>query len=297
MTNLSPTLCFRPDSIGGIRGKGRDRQIVAGIAQLIVVVVLSIAHIAPLGGAAHQVLFQTFTGWPPVAGMAYLALTAGLLLATMAYFCGDLWDMGVGLVRAAKGKRNPAARLAVQLLTSAIPVAAIVFALPFVEVSVPPYTLTVIGWSTLIGGVLLLVLDRMSMTIKRLEHASFVDMLVVSLAQVIAYLVPGVGRTGITITLARALGYERIDAARFSMLLGIPALAGSCVLQVMMLVKAGALAWHPWLLAVAGVSFFAGLITLTMMMSWLKRNTFAPFAIYRLLIGAVILIIVWQTGA
>lgn len=139
------------------------------------------------------------------------------------------------------------------------------------------------------------MLDRMSMTIKRLEHASYIDMIVVALAQVAAYLVPGVSRAAITMTFARALGYERVDAARFSMLLGIPALAGSCVLQVMALVKAGGLTWQPWLLAIGGAAFCAGLITLGIMMTWLKRHSFAPFAIYRLLIGAVILAIAWQT--
>lgn len=268
-----------------------------GITQLIVVVVLSVAHIAPLGSAAHQVLFQTFTSWPAIAGAAYLAVTAGLLLALVAYFCGDLWDMGVGLMRAAKGKRDPRARLAVQLFTATIPVAMIVFALPFIAFEFPPFTPTVIGWSAMIGGAFLFLLDRMSMTIKRLEHASFIDMIVVALAQVVAYLVPGVNRTSITVTFARALGYERVEAARFSMLLGIPALAGSCLLQSLALVRGGGLTWQPWLLAVGGFSFLAGLIALAVMMAWLKRNTFAPFAIYRLLLGAVILVVVWRMSA
>ena len=268
---------------------------MVGIAQLIVVVVLGAAHVAPLGGAAHRFLIETFTGWPALGALAVLALSVGVLLSMMAFFWSDLWDMAVGLIRAAKGKRDPGARLATQLLIATIPVAAIVFALPFMDVRFPAYTPTIIGWSTLIGGAFLFVLDRMSMTIKRLEHASFVDMIVVALAQVIAYLVPGVSRAGITMTFARALGYERADAARFSLLLGMPALAGSCLLQVLALIKSGELMWQPWLLGVGGASFLAGLITLAIMMAWLRRHSFAPFAIYRVLLGAAILVIVWQT--
>jgi undecaprenyl-diphosphatase len=260
-----------------------------------VVVVLGVAHIAPVGSAAHQFLMETFTSWPRIGGVVYLALNVGLLLSMMVYFWSDLWDMGAGLMRAAKGKRDPGARLAVQIFVATIPVAAIVFALPYVDFSFPPYTPAVIGWSAVIGGLFLFVLDRMSMTIKRLEHASYLDMIVVALAQVIAYLVPGVSRSGITVTFARALGYERVDAARFSLLLGMPALAGSCMLQVLALVKTGGLTWQPWLFGVGGAAFFAGLITLAVMMAWLKRHSFAPFAIYRLLVGAVILVIVWQT--
>jgi undecaprenyl-diphosphatase len=268
---------------------------VLGIAQLIVVAVLSVAQIAPLGGAAHYFLFQNFGFGPEIAGsVVYLAVCVGLLLSMVAYFCVDLWEMGVGVVRAAKGKRDPGARLAAQLVIATIPVAAIVFALPFLEFEFPPTTPAVIGWSAVIGGTLLLILDRMSMTIKRLEHASFVDMIVVALAQVIAFLVPGVSRSSITMTFARALGYERVDAARFSMLLGTPALAGWCVLQALDLAQNGALVWTPGLLLVGIVSFIAGLMTLAIMMSWLKRHSFAPFAIYRVLVGAMILVLVWR---
>lgn len=268
-----------------------------GIAQLIVVAVLSLAQVAPLGGATHQFLFRTFEFGPELGGVVTLTVGVGVLLSMMAYFCVDLWEMGVGLVRAAKGKRDPGARLAAQIFTATIPVAACVFALPFLDFEFPPYTPTIIAWSSVVGGTLLFILDRMSMTIKRLEHASFVDMIIVALAQVVALVVPGVGRSSVTMTFARARGYERPDAARLSMLLGIPALAGSCVLQVLALIDTGALIWRPWLLAIGAVSFFTGLITLALMMAWLRRHSFAPFAFYRVLIGAAILIIVWRTTA
>ncbi len=264
------------------------------IAQLIVVSVLSVAHVAPLGGAAHQFLFQAANYGPHTGGVVALTASIGTLLAMMAYFSGDLWEMGVGVIRAAKGKRHPGARLAAQVFTATLPVAAIVFALPYLDFAFPPPTPAMIGWSTLIGGLLMLLLDRMSMTIKRLEHASFIDMIAVALAQVVALLVPGTGRAGVTMTFARALGYERVDAARFSTLLAIPALAGWCVLQALDLARAGALMWQPWLIGVGAASFVAGLIALAIMMAWLKRRSFAPFAIYRILIGAAILVIVWQ---
>lgn len=269
-----------------------------GIAQLIVVAALSVAHIAPLGAAAHYHLFRTFGFGPEIGGsVVYLAVCVGLLLSMLAYFCTDIWDMGVGLVRAAKGKRDPGARLFWQLVTGTAPVGAIVFALPYLEFTRPPYTATVIGWSAVTCGALLFLLDRMSMTIKRIEHASFVDMIVVALAQIVAFLIPGVGRSSITMTFARALGYERADAARFSMLLGIPAMAGWCGLLALELARNGALFWRPWLFAVGTVSFFAGLVTIAIMMAWLRRHSFAPFAIYRILIGAAILLLVWRPPA
>ena len=230
---------------------------------------------------------------PEIGGVVYLAACGGLLLSMMAYFASDLWDMAVGVARAAKGKRDPSARLAGQIFAASIPVAAAVFALPYIDFTFPPYSPSVIGWSAVIGGAVLLVLDRMSMTIKRLEHASFVDMIVVALSQLVAFLVPGVSRAGITMTFARALGYERVDAARFSLLLGMPAMAGWCLLQVLGLAKAGGLIWQLWLIGVGAASFFAGLIMLAIMMAWLKRHSLAPFAVYRILLGIAVLAIVW----
>lgn len=266
------------------------------MTQLIVVAMLSIAHIAPLGGAAHQHLFQSFTSWPSPVGVVSLAVSVGLLLALMAFFWSDLADMAVGIVRAAKGKRDPGARLAAQLVASTVPVGIVVFGLPFLDVELPPPTPDIIGWATLGGGLLLLLLDKMSMTIKRIEHASFIDMIVVALTQVIAFLVPGVGRSNITMTFARLLGYERTDAARLSLLLGLPALAGLCLLQVLQLVQANELMWQPWLLAVGGVSFLAGLMTLAVMMVWLRRGTFTPFAVYRIVMGTAILVLLYVTA-
>src|SRR5688572_11629429 len=99
--------------------------------------------------------------------MVYLTVCVGLLLSMAAYFCADLWEMGVGVVRAAKGKRDPAARLAAQLVMATVLMAAIVFAIPFLEFTFPPSSPLVIGWSAVIGGTFLFLLDRMSMTIKR----------------------------------------------------------------------------------------------------------------------------------
>lgn len=255
------------------------------------VVVLGIAHVAALGGAAHGVLLEALAGWALPGGSTALALTAGLLLSVMAYFWRDLADMAVGLARAAKGKRDPGARLAAQLVAASAPAAAVVLALPALEVGPLAPTPMLIGWVTVGGGALLFLLDRMSMTIKRIEHASFVDMTVVALAQVVAVLVPGVGRAGVTMIFARLLGYERADAAKISLLLAIPALAGFCGLQAHHLAKAGTLAWQPWLLGAAAGAFLAGLTAVAVMMAWLRRRTFAPFALYRVLAGAAVLVL------
>lgn len=249
-----------------------------------------IAHVAPLSGGAHLYLFETFTSWTPLEPSIQLAMSFGWLLALMAYLRRDLADMGTGIIRAAKGKRDPGARLAAQLAIGAILAGGAAFALMrYVDLTFD--TARAVGWAALICGGLLFLLDRMSMTIKRIEHASFADTVIVALAQLIA-VIPGVGRSSITMIFGRVLGYERMDAARLSMLLGIPALAAFCALRTLEMWRDGTGAWSASLLVAGVLSFLAALLTLAAMMAWLRRHTFAPFAVYRIILGAVILALI-----
>ena len=149
-----------------------------------------------------------------------------------------------------------------------------------------------LGWTMVGFGALLFLADRMGMTLRRIEHMSGGTALAIGLAQAIA-LVPGAGRIGVTMTAARLLGFERTDAARFAMLLG--------VVPVVAFVG-----WHSWTLSrtqgwamgtegaiAAGVAFVAALGAIAFLMRWLKRGSLAPFALYRLLVGAALLYTVY----
>ena len=148
--------------------------------------------------------------------------------------------------------------------------------------------LTLIAWTTVGFGVLLFLADRLGMTLRRVEHMAGLTSLLIGLAQVIAF-IPGAGRIGVTVTAARLLGFERTEAARFAMLLSL----------VPLLVAAG---WPTWMLRLDGTSvlgtggaiaaaitFVATYATIAFLMRWLRRGTFAPFAIYRLIVGGGLL--------
>ena len=150
----------------------------------------------------------------------------------------------------------------------------------------------VIGWTTLGFGLLLGLADRVGMTVRRLEHMSYGSALAIGLAQVLA-LVPGTSRSGITMTMARFLGFERADAARFSLLLSIPAIAGAGMLKGIHLWHADDMDLTLDALTAAGLSFVSALIAIMVMMSWLKRAGFMPFVIYRVLLGILLLYLVY----
>ena len=137
-------------------------------------------------------------------------------------------------------------------------------------------------------GIALYVTDRLGMTVRRMEHATFGDAVIIGLAQVLA-LVPGTSRAGITISAGRMLGLERTDAARFSMLLSIPAILGAGALKSWELYQAGDADITADALLAAGLAFAAAWLAIFLMMAWLRHATFTPFVIYRVVLGAFLL--------
>jgi len=261
------------------------------------IVVLAIVHgvslVLPIGTASHMAILSAITDWPSPSPQLVLAMHFGAFTATLAYFGGDVWDMAVGLVRATKGKRNPEARLAIQFVVASIVTLGLAFALQHYVLDDAWKSLKITAWCTIGFGLLLWALDYMSMTVKRVEHAGFGDTLVVALSQVLS-LVPGVGRTGISITFVRFLGYERQEAAKFSYLLSLPLLFAIVALAVYELIEAKAFVFERLDIIAAVIAFFSSLIVLAFVMNFLRRRTFMAFMIYRLIVGAVLALLAYD---
>ena len=114
----------------------------------------------------------------------------------------------------------------------------------------------------------------------------------IGVAQVFA-LIPGASRSGVTMTAARMLGFERSDTARFSFLMSIPVIVGAGLLAGLDLYKAGDMQLSAVAIVAAGLSFVAALLAITLMMRWLRNSRFTPFVIYRLLLGGGLLYMVY----
>ena len=118
------------------------------------------------------------------------------------------------------------------------------------------------------------------------------DAFLIGVSQALA-LIPGASRAGLTITMARFLGYDRKTAARFSLLLAIPAILGASTLKGIELVGANDLILGIDVLIAVSVSFLAALASISIMMAWLTRVGFMPFVIYRVILGLALLIWVY----
>ena len=254
---------------------------------VISAIVQGITEFLPISSSSHLLLTSRIIGSPAQDLLIGIAIGAGALLAVMVYFWRDLWDVIVGAAGLFAGRRGPGLRLLLHLLVATIPVILVgYFGLRYIDAVFAHAQ--VIAWTTLIFGVLLGLVDRLCMTVRRIEHMNYAGALFVGFVQVLA-LIPGTSRAGITITACRVLGMERRDSARFSALLAIPAILGAATLAGLELYRSGAPALRPEAALAAALSFLAAFIALALMMRWLLHATFTPFVVYRVALGAGLL--------
>jgi undecaprenyl-diphosphatase len=253
----------------------------------VLAVVQGITEFLPISSSAHLVLVPVLFKWSDQGLILDVAVHVGTLLAVMLYLWRELWGMAVGLARLARGRRDPGAVLFFYLVAGTIPVAVAGLLLHHYRPE-GIRSVAVIAWTTLGFGIVLYVADRIGMTLRRIEHLKLSDAVVIGIAQVVS-LIPGTSRSGITMTAARLLGMERPDAARFSMLLSIPANAGAGVLLGWDLYKSGDAQLTANAAIAAVLAFVCALVAIFLMMAWLKRATFTPFVVYRILLGGFLL--------
>jgi undecaprenyl-diphosphatase len=257
-----------------------------GLLQVIAMAAAqAVTAFLPIGSSGHRPLISALTGWPPLDAAAMLAVVTGMVLAIAVYFWRDMVALAIGAGQIARGRRDAEARRLLFLLGAAAPVGVIGFVLSDLHVT----SLSAIGWMSVVFGLLLYASDRIGMTLRRLPHMTWSSALLIGAAQILA-LIPGVGRCGIVVTIARVIGFERAEAARFALLLALPALISAIAIaaQDVMKVGGGTVTLEA---SLAGLTaFIIGLGTIAAMMAWLENRSFAPFALYRMIAGAALLI-------
>src|SRR5262249_8099800 len=134
--------------------------------------------------------------------------------------------------------------------------------------------------------------DRYGLTILRLEHLRAGQALIVGLCQCLAF-IPGAGRATASMLAGRVLSFERAEAARLSFLLAIPWLAAAALWDGYNLHQSGTPVAGGEAAVVAGATAAAGLIAIAALMAWLRRRSFAPFVVYRLLFGGALLALIY----
>jgi undecaprenyl-diphosphatase len=276
--------------------QGIDTGFVAlGYVKVAILgVVQGITELLPISSTAHMRVVPSLLGWQDPGSAFSAAMQLAALTAVVSYFWKDVRDLISSSLYAVTNRQfdNQHFRLSVAIVLATIPIVIAGWALAGLlnTCHSPLRSLRVIGWACIVMAILLALAELYARHQRTVTNASLTDAITVGIAQAGA-LIPGVSRSGSTLTAALALGFKRDEAARFSFLVGLPAiaLAGFKELWELHKVQLDAHGWSVLAvgLVIASVSAFFAIWGL---MRILERFSAWPFVIYRGLLGIVLLI-------
>lgn len=264
---------------------------------ILLAVIQGLTEFLPVSSSGHLGLFHCFTDqcehWDAENLTMDIAVHVGTLLSVLLYFWRDVIKMLLGLKDIGTGKaKSENANLLIFVLVSSIPVIIAGFVLKMFE---PDWlkTLYVIAWTTLIFGIVLWWADTKTTATREMRELTFKDAVLIGLAQILA-LIPGTSRSGITMTAARFLGFSRTESAHYSLLLAMVAISGAGALIGLDLIESGDLKLGLNALIAVIFSFISGWIAIVLMMKFLEKCTFTAFAIYRVILGGGLLVLLYS---
>lgn len=264
------------------------------IEAVVLGVVQGLTEFLPVSSSGHLLLGQYFLGLNQNRfGLSFdVALHMGTLLAVVSYFWRDLIRMARAFFRSFghRDLNDPDQRLAYLVIASTVPAALIGFVFEgFFESTVrSPW---VVVFNFVLVGILFLVAEAVGSHRRLASKLGFGEAVGIGLAQATA-LVPGVSRSGATITLGLFLGLRREEAARFSFLMSVPIIAGAGGLKLGEVLASG-MGAHEWLLFVAGffTSAVVGYFTIRFLLNYLTHHSLRIFAYYRFAVAVVVAVL------
>lgn len=271
------------------------------LESIILGIVQGITEFLPVSSSAHIIVVPWLFGWGEPGLIFNVAVHMGTLLAVLLYFRSDIFAMAVALpkgIAAGKPLADPMSRMALIILAGSIPAGLIGFTLgdriegTFHTTSGDSLTLVVIAFMLIAVGLLMLVVERKLPQHREFERIGWRDGIAIGVAQAVA-LIPGTSRSGATITAGMILGLKKDVAARFSFLLGVPAVAGAGLLEGISLAERGLPADEriPFI-AGAIASAIVGYISIAFLLKFLQTNSVLLFTIYRCGLGVLLLVLV-----
>lgn len=256
-------------------------------------VVQGITEFLPISSIAHLRVIPALLGWLDPGAAFSAVIQLGTLAAVVVYFGSDIWIMAREALKGVASGRPWAgreARLAWFILLGTVPIA--VCGVAFKRYIVGELrSLYVISGSLIVLGILLWVAEKMAAFRREVADIGWADSQVIGLAQAVA-LIPGSSRSGTTMTAAMFLGLTREAAARFSFLLGIPAIGAAGVFELWELVKHGLGGAELSALAIgSAASAISGYLAIDLLLRYLRTRTTYAFVWYRIGLGVLLLVL------
>ena len=268
-------------------------MIVDLLHVILLAAIQGLTEFLPISSSAHLILPSVILGWQD-QGLAFdVAVHLGSLVAVIIYFYNDIKQLTICWSRSLfSGQSSPESRLGWHVILSTIPtaLAGLIFN-DFIELHLR--TISVIAVTTIIFGLALGLADYRSSKSKGIYAFTWKSALFVGCAQALA-LIPGTSRSGITITAALFLGFERTAAAKFSFFLAIPIILLSGLYKAAQLVDQPKILWSD--LAIGSMlSFITAYVCIHFFIGLISRIGMMPFVVYRLILGIFLLIITINT--
>lgn len=259
---------------------------------IILSFVQGITEFLPISSSGHLLLMPHIFGWADQGLEMDVAVHLGTLAAVVCYFWQDILAMITSFYRyLANGFKGdyftPPVRLSFIIMVATIPAVIAGYALKKNGIDLVRHV-SIVGFSSIGFGFLLLLSDRLSQRWQSIDHMTFGRGWIVGLAQALA-LIPGTSRSGACITAGRFLGFDRVTAARFAFLLSIPSILGAGVLTTLDAWKNHTNLWTLDAIYAIFFSMIFGLLAIRFMLHYLTRYSLLPFVIYRMILGAAIL--------
>jgi undecaprenyl-diphosphatase len=261
------------------------KAVVLGIIQ-------GLTEFLPISSSAHLRIFPELFGWGDPGAAFTAVIQIGTELAVLIYFRKDIWRIGSAWVRSLfqpEFRGTLDSRMGWFIIVGSLPI--VVLGVLLKDVIERDFrNLWIIGCTLIVLGVVLGVADRVGRTDRAVGKITLKDAALMGAAQALA-LIPGVSRSGATISMGRFLGFEREAATRFAFLLAIPAVVGAGLFELKEIPHGhNDFGWGPTITATV-VSFVVGYAAIAWLLRYVSTRSYTPFVVYRILLGAGTLIL------
>ena len=247
---------------------------------LVLSLIQGITEFIPISSSSHLIIMSDYLEFNDADLTIDVSLHIGSFVAVVTYFRKDLIDY-------IKNKK-----LFFNIIVSSIPIMIVGYLLVKLEIIYQLRNLEVIGWTTIIFGIFLFISDRFEIEKSIEKDFSLKSAIIIGLFQVLS-LIPGVSRSGITISSSRLLNFSRYDSAKISFLLSIPTLAAVSFFGLKEIVDVGKLDFSFFNILSIFLSFIFSYLTIKYFFKYIKKFSLNLFVIYRLVLGIIILIVAY----
>jgi undecaprenyl-diphosphatase len=249
-------------------------------------IIQGVTEFLPISSSGHLVLFAQLTNWEDQGLFTDIAVHFGTLFAVIIYLRKDIYYFFTNIFQFKIFEDQ----IIFKIILATLP-AIILGYFIYDYVSLYFRSIQLIALSSIVFAIILFFADRVKMESKGWNRVTYIEALIVGLFQVLAF-IPGASRAGVTITGARLLGYDRVNAARFSMILSIPIILASMTLSLINILNEEYVAVNLYQSFFASlVAFITALLSIMFLMRFIKKANFNIFIIYRIVLGIILLVI------